>query len=397
MSLPKTEIFPDDPERMPPARRRRARRLLAPLNADERAAWVDRMAHRAAPSFDFFLFSLLSGIVLSIGLLLDQPVLLLLGAVIAPLMAPLVGTAMGTVLGSGRYFLRSLTGLIIGSALVFACGYIAGAGLVYLAPTWQPDSFTQAYLNAQLSWLNFLALALGAFFTSVYMVKSERKAGAPSVLLAYELYLPLAIAGYGLGSGLPHLWPDCLVIYAIHLAWGALLGALTLAILGFRPLTLFGYTLGAVLALLGVILLIGLSGAGAVVVEQVALPTPVPTATFTVTPTLTETPTPPPPTATLTPTLTNTPTTTPTETPTITPTPIYALVRTLGGRGALLRDLPNGEVTGSYVDGTLMLVIPGTVEQDGVIWVHVLAPDGKEGWMNQSVLATATPAPNWGG
>ena len=397
MSLPKTEIFPDDPERMPPARRRRARRLLAPLNADERAAWVDRMAHRAAPSFDFFLFSLLSGVVLSVGLVLDQPVLLLLGAVIAPRMAPLVGTALGTVIGSWRYFLRSLTGLLIGSALVFACGYAAGACLVYLAPTWQQDSFTQAYQNAQLSWLNFLVLELGAFFTSALMVKSERSAGAPSVLLAYALYLPLAIAGYGLGSGIPHLWPDGLVIYAIHLAWGALLGALTLAILGFRPLTLFGYTLGAVLALLGVILLIGLSGAGVVVVDQVALPTPVPTATLTVTPTPTETPTPPPPTATLTPTLTTTPTVTPTETPTITPTPIYALVRTAGGRGALLRKLPNGEVIGSYVDGTLMLIIPGTVEQDGVVWVHVLAPDGQEGWMNQSVLATATPAPNWGG
>ena len=66
-------------------------------------------------------------------------------------------------------------------------------------------------------------------------------------------------------------------------------------------------------------------------------------------------------------------------------------------RGALMRDLPNGEVVGSYVDGTLLIVIPGTVEQDGVVWVHVLAPDGVEGWMNQSVLATATPAPNWGG
>ena len=397
MSLTKTEMHPDDPERMPPARRRRARRLLAPLNADERAAWVDRMAQRASPSFDFFLFSLLSGLVLSIGLMLDQPVLLLLGAVTAPLMTPLVGTALGTVIGSGRYFLRSLTGLVIGGLLVFVCGYVAGASLFYLAPYWQPTSFTQAYFNAQLSWLNFLILAFGAIFTSALMVKSQRSAAAPSVLLAYELYLPLTIAGYGLGSGIPHLWPDGMVIFAIHLAWGALLGAVTLAILGFRPLTLFGYTLGAVLALLGVILLIGLSGAGVVVVDQVALPTPVPTATFTVTPTLTETPTPPPPTATFTPTLTNTPTLTPTETPTLTPTPIYALVQTSGGRGALMRDLPNGEVVGSYVDGTLLIVIPGTVEQDGVVWVHVLAPDGVEGWMNQSVLATATPAPNWGG
>ena len=70
------------------------------------------------------------------------------------------------------------------------------------------------------------------------MAYEGRAPALPSVLLAYELYLPLAIAGLGLGSGVPHLWPDGLVIYAINLAWGALLGAVTLAILGFRPLTL---------------------------------------------------------------------------------------------------------------------------------------------------------------
>jgi hypothetical protein len=395
MSFLKSEQWPDDPNRMPPARRRRAQRLLTPLNADQRADFVSRIALRTTPSFDFFLFSLLSGVVLSAGLLLDQPALLILGAVLAPLMAPVIGTALGTVLGSVRYFARSLFAFVLGSLLVFLVGLAAGMGMVMLAPYWQPASLAQAHLNAQLSWANFLVLALGAIFTTMAMAHEGRAPGLPSVLLAYELYLPLAIAGLGLGSGVPHLWPDGLVIYAIHLAWGILLGAVTLAILGFRPLTLFGYTLGAAVTLLCVILLIGLSGAGAVVGGQVALPTPIPTATFTTTPTATVTPTPVPPTATPTSTLTPTATTPPTATPTVTPTPVYALVRTTGGKGALMRDLPGGVVIGSYFDGTLMQVLPGTVDHDGSIWVLVRAPDGKEGWVVQSLLATATPAPNW--
>jgi uncharacterized membrane protein len=395
MSIHQTELLPDDPDRLPPARRRRARRLLAPLNADERAAFIDKVAHRASPSFDFFLFSLVSGIVLSIGLLLDQPALLLVGAIVAPLMAPVVGTALGTIIGSVRYFARSAFGLLIGSMLVFLAGFAAGVIVLFLYPSWQPASLTQAHLNAQLSWSNFLVLAFGAIFTTAYMVREDRIAAVPSVALAYVLYLPLAIAGYGLSSGVPHLWPDGLVIFAINLAWSALLGALTLAILGFRPLTLFGYTLGAVVTLLGVILLVGLSGAGAVVGGQVALPTPIPTATFTVTPTLTRTPTPVPPTATSTATLTPTATLPPTETPTPSPTPMYALVRTTDGKGALLRSEPGGSVLASYLDGTLMLVLPGSVEQNGLTWVRVRAPDGKDGWILQTLLATATPAPNW--
>ena len=391
MSLHKSEPYPDDPEQLPPARRRRARRLLAPLNADERAAFLDEIAHRASPSFDFFLFSLASGIVLAAGLLLDVPALLVLGAVIAPLMAPVVGISLGTVIGSVRHFARSLVGMIIGSGLVFSAGLLAGL----VTRSWLPPQFTQAYFHAQLSWSNFLVLALGACFTAASMLHEDLNPGLPSVALAYELYLPLVIAGFGLSSGLPHLWPDGLVVFAIHLAWSALLGALTLAILGFRPLTLFGYTLSGVVALLGVILLIGLSGAGAVVGGQIALPTLTPTTTYTITPTVTRTLTPVPPTLTSTPTSTYTPTTPPTETPTPSPTPLYARVLTADGRGAVLRSEPGGVVLRSYFDGTLMQVLPGAVELNGVIWVRVVAPDGVEGWMVQSLLATATPSPSW--
>jgi len=391
MSLHKSEPYPDDPEQLPPARRRRARRLLAPLNADERAAFLDEIAHRASPSFDFFLFSLASGIVLAAGLLLDVPALLVLGAVIAPLMAPVVGISLGTVIGSVRHFARSLVGMIIGSGLVFSAGLLAGL----VTRSWLPPQFTQAYFHAQLSWSNFLVLALGACFTAASMLHEDLNPGLPSVALAYELYLPLVIAGFGLSSGMPHLWPDGLVVFAIHLAWSALLGALTLAILGFRPLTLFGYTLSGVVALLGVILLIGLSGAGAVVGGQIALPTLTPTTTYTITPTVTRTLTPVPPTLTSTPTSTYTPTTPPTETPTPSPTPLYARVLTADGRGAVLRSEPGGVVLRSYFDGTLMQVLPGAVELNGVIWVRVVAPDGVEGWMVQSLLATATPSPSW--
>jgi len=391
MNLTQNEQLPDDPERLPPARRRRARRLLAPLEADERAAFLDEVAHRASPSFDFFLFSLVAGLVLGAGLLLDIPALLFLGAILAPFMAPALGVGLGTVIGSGRFFLRSLFGLLIGSSLVF----LAGSAVGMLTVFWTPPALNQAHFNAQLTWSNFLVLAVGTCFTAAAMLHGDRNAAVPSVALAYELYVPLAIAGFGLTSGAPHLWPDGLVVFAIHLAWCALLGALTLAILGMRPLTLFGYTLGGAITLLGVIVLIGLSGAGAAFGGQVALPTPIPTATSTITPTLTPTSTPVPPTATLTPTLTPTTPPTATQTPTPSPTPVYARVFTADGNGALLRSDPGGAVIRSYFDGTLMQVLPELQTVNGVVWVKVMAPDGTQGWMVQSLLATATPAPNW--
>lgn len=391
MNLSQPDPVPDDPNRLPPARRRRALRLLAPLDTDERAAFSAELALKISPSFDFFLFSIISAFVMAAGLLLSAPALLVLGAVFAPPMSPVIGASLGTVLGSFRFFFRSLFGITLASLLVFLVGYAAG---IFANSGTTPD-LNLAFLYTQLNWTNFLLLAMGAILTAAGIARSTRGPMLASVALAYELYLPLVAAGIGLGSGIPHLWPDGLVVFAVHLSWAVLLGALTLGVLGFRPLTLFGYTFGAVVSLIGIILLIGISGAGAAFGAQIALPTPIPSATPTLTATFTVTPSPIPPTATLTPTLTATPTLAPTDTLTPTPTPVLALIRTSDGQGALVRSEPGGLVIGSYLDGVMIQVLPERFENDAGVWVKVLGPDGTQGWMLQRLLVTATPAPDW--
>lgn len=393
------KITPDDPDQLPPARRRRARRLLAPMESDDRVDFLDKVAHRASPSFDFFIFSLLAGAVIAVGYLLDSEPILVLAAILSPLMAPVIGIALGTVVGSVQFFLRSLIGLLIGSTLVFLVGILAG----YVSRLWEPIEFTQAHMHSQLSWATFLLVGLGAGLTSASMVRSEKNAALPSVALAYGLYLPISAAGIGLGSGVPFLFPDGLVVFAQYLAGAVLIAAITFVVLGFRPMTLFGYTVGAVVLLLGIVILIGVSGAGASFGAQIALPTYTPTITPTQTMTMTPTRTPtiaPSPTATVTPTSTPTLTSTPTQTVTPTPTPVVALISAGEGGGAHLRAEPGftAESITLLENGTPVQVMPDEpVEEGGGIWIRVRTVQGDEGWILQILLVTATPSPNWEG
>ena len=401
MTLPKTEHIPDDPDLMPPARRRRARRLLAPLDVDERAVVLDQLRRRTSPSFDFYLFSLVSGMILCVGLILNAPALLVLGAVLAPLMAPVIGLSFGTAIGSYRLFARSLIGLAIGCLLVFLLGIAAGL----LGRVWMPSSLSLSYLNAELSWINFFVLSVGAIFTAATMAHHERSPSAPSVALAYTLYLPLAVAGFGFGSGAPHLFPDGLVVFAIHLAWGALLGAITLAFLGFRPVSVLGYTLSGAVTLIGVAIVVGIGAYSTTLGwfgTPLAVPTYTPTATVTRTPippTSTNTYTPIPPS--LTPTVTLTPTRTPIPTETFTPTPVPVYARIGPEEGALIRSGPGFSTEFLYagvgvMQGTLVKLLGSAQEADGYLWVEVLViEDGREGWMMESLLQIATPEPNW--
>jgi len=393
------KITPDDPEQLPPARRRRARRLLAPMESEDRIDFLDKVAHRASPSFDFFLFSLLAGAVIAVGYLLDSEPILVLAAILSPLMAPVIGIALGTVVGSVQFFLRSLVGLSIGGTLIFLVGVLAG----YVSRLWEPLEFSQAHLHAQLSWATFLLVAIGAGLTSAAMVRSERSAALPSVALAYGLYLPISAAGLGLGSGEPFLFPDGLVVFAQYIAGAVLIAALTFVVLGFRPLTLFGYTVGAVVLLLGIVVLIGVSGVGASFGAQIALPTQTPTSTptqtLTFTPTLTPR-TPLPPTATATQTMTPTFTSSPTNTVTPTATPIVALVNAAEGGGAHLRAEPGFQAPSIALleNGTPVQVMPDDpVQEGGGIWIRVRTIQGEDGWILQILLVTATPAPDWEG
>ena len=395
MNFPTTEKYPNDPSKMPPARRRRAQRLLIPLSGDERASFLDMLVHRASPSFDFFLLSLVASFLLSIGLFLDTPAFLILGASLAPVMAPIAGVSLGMVVGSTQLFLKSLAGVLIGCSIILLAGWAIG----YYGHVWISDDLYLAHLNALISWPNFLVLALSAIFTTIALINSEdppirMSSVLSNAALAYELFIPLTVAGIGLGSGINHLWPDGLIVFCLHLAWAIIFSAITLVAMGFKPLTIFGYTLGTALLLLGVILLIGFLGAGAVIGTGMGLPTPTYTLTATASPTPTLTPSPIPPTATLTPTLSPTPSRTPTQTLTPTSTPILGVIRLDLPEGVRIRSEPEGETIGLLANGLLIILLPESEELNGVIWVRVQTQDGLTGWVVKSLVVRITSTPS---
>ena len=96
------------------SRRKRRQKLLIPSGKSERVLYLNDIARRLVPGVEFFALSLAAGLVIAIGILLDSPAMLVLGALLAPFMSPVVGLAFSTVIGSIPFFLRSTGALIIG-------------------------------------------------------------------------------------------------------------------------------------------------------------------------------------------------------------------------------------------------------------------------------------------
>ncbi|NMB55761.1 MAG: SH3 domain-containing protein [Leptolinea sp.] len=394
MTLPTSESLPpEDSSSLPPARRRRQRRLLAPDTTDEQTAMLEELVARLTPSLDFLVFSFISGLIAGLAALANTPALFILAALAAPFLSPVTSLSLASIIGSRNFFLRSLVAMLIGGLLVFAGGALGGL----IALQFSTIPVQHAYLHAHFSWYDFLLLALGSVLTTFFIIRSGQNPRhyVTNIALVYELYLPLGVSGFGLMTASKGLWPDGLLVFGVNLAAAILIGVAVLALTGLRPMIHLGYTIGTTVVLVGMCALVAFSGVETARHFQVALPTLIPTSTQA--PTLTLTPTntriPPTPTRTLTPT--PAPTHTPTTTFTPTPTPVKAWMSAETGGGAYIRKTPgfSGSLYKSLLNGSQLEILPEATEVDGRIWLHVISPDGYEGWVLQSALITATAVP----
>jgi uncharacterized membrane protein len=414
MNIPTSQPIPEDNEPLSPARRRRERRLPIPpagASKDERAAYLDQLAERAIPSFDYYLFSLLAGLVMGVGLLLDSPALIVLGAVLSPLAGPYLGLGLACIAGSGRFFIQSFAAAVIGAMLAFIGGYAAGYASRFA--TGITVGLSQASAVVQFSWPALVALTLGVVITTFAFAKSSQKATLTGIVLTFLLFPPVAATGFGISAGIPGLLPDGLIVFAVYLAWATILGALTLGLLGLRPLSGFGFVLGGAIAIASLAVLVGLGG---VELARQARTTPTALLPVAASPeinqpgTLPATTTSaidaapsqavePHPTATLVPSPTHTliPSPTPTITFTPAPTPVWAIVNSESYNGAVIRADPKfgSKILTTILNGTLLEVMPEVATDGGTVWAHVRMTDGKDGWIVQNLLETATPVPGW--
>ena len=410
------------PPEVPPAaraRRRRAHRAFFPSDAEGQAAMLADLARRAYPSYEIYLFALVCGAILGAGFYFDALAVIIFGALSAPLLTAWVGMTLASITGAMRFFAQTLAAILISVIIVFLLGLIAG----FASTPFQPITLNQVYLHSRLWWPDLIILAISAMLMVVTFVRTETRPYLPSAMLAYEFYLPISAAGFGIGAGLLGVWPQAALVFVIHFVWATFFGLIAFAFLRFRPLSSVGLAFTVTLVLVLLATFFGITGYGNSILnfalgtspssQASSVPaTPPPSQAALLSPTGTGTPSPNPsprPSGTAAPTLAVSPTLlggdivfpdteTPTPTVTVEPTPIFAKISAIEGGGAYMRKIPGGEFLATLDNGVIVEVLGETQELRGVTWVKIAAIKNglrMEGWIIQSVLVTATPVVNW--
>jgi uncharacterized hydrophobic protein (TIGR00271 family) len=205
--------------------------LFPRLNVEEQLELRELMSDSAHPGVSYFVLITLSGIIASLGLLLDSPAVVIGAMLVAPLMSPILGFSLGMVLEDVRLIRLSIEAVFKGVALAIVIAIFAGIFSPFKELTDEITARTQPTLLD-------LVVALASGMAGAYaLARKEVSAALPGVAIAAALMPPLGVVGLGLALGNPQVVGGAFLLFITNLTSISLAGVIVFILLGIRPQT----------------------------------------------------------------------------------------------------------------------------------------------------------------
>lgn len=161
--------------------------------SDEKTEAAATIVANAVPDRDFYLLVLGAALFALFGIALDSIPVLIGAMIVAPLASPILALGLGIVAGNGRLALRSLSTLIVASALAA----IAAGAVAHVLP---PFSINGAFISFTVHPLYDIIIAIIGGAIAAYGTVRMKVGGAMTGIgIAVSLMPPLVAASLALG------------------------------------------------------------------------------------------------------------------------------------------------------------------------------------------------------
>ncbi len=230
LPLPLIVVRRDDPAGLGLLRRARWRLIntLPQLALDERVAVYHQVRRNARSNTDFYAMMTLASAIVSLGLLLNSPAVIIGGMIMAPTMLPIVGISLGVIQGDAWLLRTALRTTILGVLLSLAVSAAVGVLIPALQAT--PEMIARSAPS-----LLDLAVALASGAAAAYAFSRRNVATVlPGVAVAVSLEPPLATVGLAMVLGDGRLATGALLLYLANLVAIVAAAGLLFLWMGFR-------------------------------------------------------------------------------------------------------------------------------------------------------------------
>jgi len=184
---------------------------------------------------NYIIFTVVSAVVATAGLLQNSAAVVVGSMVIAPLIGPAMAASVGTVINDKELFRDGVTAQFLGVALsVGAAAVFALAARAVIAP--ELDLlFVEQIAGRVNPGLLALGVALGAGVAGALSLTSGASAALVGVMIAVALIPPAATVGLGIAYLRPAVAVSAFVLTLVNLLCISLSSLVTLWLKGYRP------------------------------------------------------------------------------------------------------------------------------------------------------------------
>lgn len=209
---------PDQPESKP---------ARVPMRVS-RAELYEDIAGASVVDHHYVIQVVLATVVAAVGLLRDQPAIVIAAMVIAPLLGPNMALALGATLGDTSLIRRSIRASLVGVSIAF--GLSLGLGLVPGFDASVDEIASRTSVGAA-----DVALALASGVAGTLAFTSGKGGALVGVMVAIALLPPTVVAGAMVGAG---RWSEALgagLLLGVNVVCVNLAGVATFLFKGIRP------------------------------------------------------------------------------------------------------------------------------------------------------------------
>lgn len=205
---------------------------VTPGKATTREELYNEVSKGAKLDGTFMLLVFLSTVVAAIGLLEDNPAVIIGAMVIAPLLGPNLAFALGSALGDTHIMWKALrTGLAgLSAALLFS---------IIIGYLWPSEEYSHEVLSRTDAGLDSIALAFASGAAAVISLTTGLSSVLVGVMVAVALLPPTAVIGMMIGQGEWQLAYGAVLLLAINIVSVNLAAKLVFLFKGVKPRTWF--------------------------------------------------------------------------------------------------------------------------------------------------------------
>lgn len=166
--------------------------LFNTITNKDKSGAVERLITLSSPNRDFFLMMILSVLMASLGLLINNAPVVVGSMLIAPVLYPVLSLALGIIISDYKLVYRSL--ITLSKSFVFGA-IIAAIAAIFFQQAYNTEGLISFI---QPSLIHVVIAAVAGLAASFALVKPQLNETLPGVAIAVTLVPPIATFGIGI-------------------------------------------------------------------------------------------------------------------------------------------------------------------------------------------------------